>query len=110
MTDEPYPPKFTAPLVPVEVVEGSTVRLQATVDAYPPECTFTWYFNDVPVQPRPPYIVIESDRTVSTLIITDIRMHTAGEFSVVARNTQGYALSMARVDVKVTGKELVLSV
>lgn len=107
---EQYPPKFIKPLIPTEVLEDTPLELTAVVDAKPASCTFTWYLNDVEIKPQYPQTTIKSGPTSSTLTIKNVDITKAGEYSVVARNVRGYALSMARVNVAVKGQHFKLNI
>lgn len=85
----PSAPVLRAPLPPVAIFQGATLRLQAVVSGYP-EPAFTWFRNGQPI----------SGQTGSILTLAGQMASNAGTYSFTSTNAAGSASGETVVTVK----------
>ena len=93
---------FSEPLQPVEVKEGSEVKLQCTVTG-DPQPNIEWFKKEVRLKENR-RVKLESDGHTVSLTIKDTRSSDEGEYKCVATNELGSAPCAATLTVRAVTK------
>lgn len=95
-----FAPRIVEEIQGLTVYEGATIMLQCRVDGKPVP-TSRWLFNekDLPVE-FGGSVEIKDDPDCPTLIMRDIRLQMAGEYSCVVSNECGSVCTVADVVIK----------
>lgn len=96
---EGQPPKFTELLQPKTVRDTERVELRVRFTGIPVP-TITWYFDGSPIKPSTDFqITIDVERRESTLIIVEVFPEDEGEYTCIAVNPFGEAITTCRLTV-----------
>ncbi|CAG5085008.1 Oidioi.mRNA.OKI2018_I69.PAR.g10791.t1.cds [Oikopleura dioica] len=93
-----YKPVFLVKAVNQEITEGKATRINIRVTGRPP-AQITWLKNGEPVQEDDTHRIIIKENGVESLIFDSVTEADSGEYTVVAANVGGKAVSNAKITV-----------
>uniref|UniRef100_T1JH06 Titin n=1 Tax=Strigamia maritima TaxID=126957 RepID=T1JH06_STRMM len=97
--DKLVAPRFVEKLKPIGAPDGSTVQFECTVEGSP-RPNITWFRQTAIIKQSQDFQIFYDDDNVATLIIREIFPEDAGVFTIVAKNSAGFATCSAELIVE----------